>query len=56
MKAFFRYMLISSFALVGKRRDYFNRYIFYYESAKMSCLLCNDGGTAWMFEFAGVKT
>ena len=23
---------------------------------KMSCLLCNDGGTAWMFEFAGVKT
>ena len=22
----------------------------------MSCLLCNDGGTAWMFEFAGVKT
>ena len=23
---------------------------------KMKCLLCNDGGTAWMFEFAGVKT
>ena len=23
---------------------------------KMNCLLCNDGGTAWMFEFAGVKT
>ena len=23
---------------------------------KMRCLLCNDGGTAWMFEFAGVKT
>ena len=23
---------------------------------KMSCLLCNDGGTAWMFEFASVKT
>tara|TARA_B100001063_G_scaffold198820_1_gene191497 strand:+ start:381 stop:1352 length:972 start_codon:yes stop_codon:yes gene_type:complete len=23
---------------------------------KMTCLLCNDGGTAWMFEFAGVKT
>ena len=22
----------------------------------MSCLLCNDSGTAWMFEFAGVKT
>ena len=23
---------------------------------KMKCLLCNDGGTSWMFEFAGVKT
>ena len=23
---------------------------------KMSLLLCNDGGTAWMFEFADVKT
>ena len=23
---------------------------------QMSCLLCNDSGTAWMFEFAGVKT
>ena len=23
---------------------------------KMSLLLCNDGGTAWMFEFAGIKT
>ena len=23
---------------------------------KMHCLLCNDGGTAWMFEFAGVKS
>ena len=23
---------------------------------KMKCLLCNDGGTAWMFEFAGIKT
>ena len=23
---------------------------------KMSCLLANDGGTSWMFEFAGVKT
>ena len=23
---------------------------------KMNCLLCNDGGTAWMFEFAGIKT
>lgn len=23
---------------------------------KMKCLLCNDGGTAWMFEFVGVKT
>ena len=22
----------------------------------MKCLLCNDGGTSWMFEFAGVKT
>ena len=22
----------------------------------MKCLLCNDGGTAWMFEFVGVKT
>ena len=23
---------------------------------KMSCLLTNDGGTSWMFQFAGVKT
>ena len=23
---------------------------------KMKCLLCNDGGTAWMFEFADIKT
>tara|TARA_B100001248_G_scaffold256199_1_gene236894 strand:+ start:29 stop:991 length:963 start_codon:yes stop_codon:yes gene_type:complete len=23
---------------------------------KMHCLLCNDGGTAWMFEFAGIKS
>ena len=23
---------------------------------KMSCLLANDGGTSWMFQFAGVKT
>ena len=23
---------------------------------QMSCLLCNDSGTAWMFEFMGVKT
>ena len=23
---------------------------------KMKCLLCNDGGTSWMFEFAGIKT
>ena len=23
---------------------------------QMSCLLCNDSGTAWMFEFVGVKT
>ena len=23
---------------------------------KMCCLLANDGGTSWMFEFAGVKT
>jgi len=23
---------------------------------KMDCLICNDGGTAWMFEFAGIKT
>ena len=23
---------------------------------KMSFLLCNDGGTSWMFEFSGVKT
>ena len=23
---------------------------------KMRCLLCNDGGTAWMFEFANIKT
>ena len=23
---------------------------------KMNCLLCNDSGTAWIFEFAGVKT
>lgn len=23
---------------------------------QMKCLLCNDGGTAWIFEFAGVKT
>jgi hypothetical protein len=22
----------------------------------MSCLLTNDGGTSWMFQFAGVKT
>lgn len=23
---------------------------------KMHCLLCNDGGTAWMFEFAGIRS
>ena len=23
---------------------------------KMRCLLCNDGGTAWMFEFVNIKT
>jgi ADP-heptose:LPS heptosyltransferase len=23
---------------------------------KMKCLLCNDGGTSWIFEFAGIKT
>lgn len=23
---------------------------------EMDCLLCNDGGTSWMFEFAGVQT
>ena len=23
---------------------------------KMSLLLCNDGGTAWMFEFSNIKT
>lgn len=23
---------------------------------KMSLLLCNDGGTAWMFEFADIRT
>lgn len=25
-------------------------------ASKMSCLLCNDGGTSWIFEFAGIKT
>ena len=23
---------------------------------QVDCLLCNDGGTSWIFEFAGVKT
>ena len=23
---------------------------------QVDCLLCNDGGTSWIFEFAGIKT
>jgi|TARA_Y200000002_G_scaffold383033_1_gene402722 ADP-heptose:LPS heptosyltransferase len=36
---------------------YNNDILFTMSLAKMmSCILCNDGGTSWMFEFAGVKS
>tara|TARA_B100001093_G_scaffold426562_1_gene420558 strand:+ start:1830 stop:2804 length:975 start_codon:yes stop_codon:yes gene_type:complete len=36
---------------------YKNDILFTMSLAKMmNCLLCNDGGTSWMFEFAGVKS